>query len=300
MTVKLSLILLFLYFKTMKKNPIKIGIMNGRLSSQVNNEIQSFPITWKDEFHKAKNNGFNSIEWVFDLNPSPILQTDGLEEMKSLSKKYDIEISSVCADYFMQKMLFNVSDNDLEKNLIILKKIIQQCSKLGIKILEIPFVDSSSLKTQSNIDQIVSNLQRIIDFAISHNVKITFETDLPPNEFVNFLKKFDHRIGANYDTGNSAALGYDPKDELKLLEPWLSNIHIKDRIYGGNTVPLGVGDTNFDSFFSTLGKINYNGQLIIQGAMEDEKMIKPENTCKKYLEFVKSYVDKYNLACLKK
>jgi len=280
----------------MGKDYIKIGIMSGRLSPPVDNHIQFFPVnTWRDEFQIAHDCGFDAIEWVFDLNPNPILQDDGINEINTLSKKYNIKVTAVCADYFMQKMLFNVEKSELEKNLAMLKKLIQQCSKLGITILEIPFVDSSSLKTQSDKEQIVTNLQQMVDFANSQNVKITLETDLPPTDFKNLLEKFGPNIGANYDTGNSAALGYNAKDEIQTLKPWLSNIHIKDRLYGGNTVVFGSGSTDFDLVFSTLAKINYNGQLIIQGAREDQKMIKPQDTCKKYLEFVKNYVTKYNL-----
>jgi len=280
----------------MVNDHIKIGIMNGRLSPPTNNHIQSFPVnTWRDEFQIAHDCGFDAIEWIFDLNPNPILQDDGINEINTLSKKYNVKVITVCADYFMQKMLFNVEKSELEQNLAMLKKLIQQCSKLGIAILEIPFVDSSSLKTQSDKDQIITNLQQMVDFANSKNVKITLETDLSPNDFKNLLEKFGPNIGANYDTGNSASLGYDAKEEIQTLKPWLSNIHIKDRLYGGNTVVFGSGSTDFDLVFSTLAKINYNGQLIIQGAREDQKMIKSQDTCKKYLEFVKNYVTKYNL-----
>ena len=281
----------------MENARLKIGIMNGRLSPQINNHIQFFPVnTWRDEFQLAHDCGFDSIEWVFDLNPNPILQSDGIHEIKSLSKKHDIQVTSVCADYFMQKMLFNVGENDLEQNLTVLKKLIQQCSKLEIKILEIPFVDSSSLKTQSNKDQMITNLEPMVDFANSQNVKITLETDLPPNDFKNLLEKFGSTVGANYDTGNSASLGYNAKEELQTLKPWLTNIHMKDRLYGSNTVDFGSGSTDFDLVFSTLAKINYTGQLIIQGAREDQKMITPQATCNKYLKFVKNYVAKYNLS----
>ena len=280
----------------MGKDYIKIGIMNGRLSPPVDNHIQSFPVNaWRNEFQRACDCGFDSIEWVFDLNPNPILQNDGIEEIRSLSKKYNVKVAVVCADYFMQKMLFDVGESDLKQNLTVLKTLIQQCSKIEIAILEIPFVDSSSLKTQSNKDQMISNLQQMVDFANSQNVKITLETDLPPTDFKNLLENFGSHVGANYDTGNSAALGYDVKEELQTLKPWLTNIHIKDRLYGGNTVVFGSGNTDFDLVFSTLAKINYNGQLIIQGAREDQKMIDPQDTCKKYLKFVKNYVAKYNL-----
>lgn len=43
-------------------------------------------------------------------------------------------------------------------------------------------------------------------------------------------------------------------------------------------------------------KINYKGDLVIQGAREDlvDPTILPEATCSKYFTFVKQYLDKYS------
>lgn len=270
--------------------------MSGRLSKLYNKRIQEFPVlSWQSEFNKATNCGFDTIEWIFDHNPNPIMHEDGIQEIKKLSRDTGVDVISLIADYFMDKMLFNVAQEELEQNVSILEKLIQQCYKLGIEILEMPFVDSSSLKTETDRNQIVRNLESIVDYAYAQNVKITLETDLPPIEFKKLLEKFSIHIGANYDTGNSASLGYDAKEEIEVLIPWLTNVHIKDRMRMGDTVPLGSGDTNFDKVFSTLSSVSYTGQLIIQGAREDQEGAKPEETCKKYLEFVKQYTTKYNL-----
>jgi hexulose-6-phosphate isomerase len=96
-----------------------IGIMQGRLSKQNNNQIQSFPInSWKLEFEKAKNCGFEVMEWIFDtVHPNPILTNKGRLEIVELSKKNNININSVCADYFMEKKLFSEKSENIEKNL---------------------------------------------------------------------------------------------------------------------------------------------------------------------------------------
>jgi len=167
--------------------------------------------------------------------------------------------------------------------------------ELDIKILEIPLVDSSSLKNKDNENQLIVNLQEVIPFAENYNVALTLETDLPPQTFKEFLLRFDNpNVKANYDTGNSASLGYNVVEELLTLGSWIKNIHIKDRLYRGPTVPLGTGDADFDSFFTTLSQINYSGDLIIQGASEPkDSRINPEETCSKYYEFIKQYVDMY-------
>lgn len=297
--VQTSLILLCLDLQgAMKSTRNRIGIMEGRLSRPMGNEIQTFPKhSWKNEFGKAKRCGFNVIEWVFDLyEKNPILSDDGIKEIKTLSKKYNVKINSVCADYFMKNKLFNVTNSVLGKNLEILRKIIKQCRKLDIRILDLPFVDSSSIRNKIYQNQVLSNLQKVIHLAEENNVIIALETDLPPKIFKNFLIRFNHpNIKANYDIGNSVSLGYDTKEELEMLGPWIANVHVKDRIYHGESVPLGTGNVNFDLFFSSLAKINYSDDLIIQGAREDNSMIEPELTCKKYFKFVKRYVDRYML-----
>ena len=74
----------------------KIGIMQGRLSEPVNNQIQSFPHnTWETEFEKAHNCGFQVLEWIFDDLENPILNDSQIEKIKSLSSEYDIEINSI-------------------------------------------------------------------------------------------------------------------------------------------------------------------------------------------------------------
>ena len=274
----------------------KIGIMQGRLSESVNNQIQSFPHeTWKTEFEKAHSCKYEVLEWIFDDLKNPIMEDTEIDEIVLLSNKFNIEINSVCADYFMEKKLFNVNNLELKKNLNVLENLIIQCNKIGIKILEIPLVDSSSLQSDKNMNDFFQNILSILPQAEANNVLITLETDLPAEKFLTFLKKFNHpNIGANYDLGNSASLRYDVKEEIMSYGNFITNIHLKDRLYHGTTIPLGLGDANFDSFFEIISKIEYQGDLIIQGAREKiNENEEPEQTCKKYRNFVKTYVDKY-------
>jgi len=273
---------------------MNVGIMSGRLSKQIDNEIQAFPFQeWQKEFKNAKKGGFSSIEWIFDMNPNPITNEEGIHEMINLIKKSNIMINSVCCDYFMEKQLFGKNPIEIEQNYNVLKKIVESSKKLGITNIEIPLVDSSSLRNEEHKKQFVEVIKKIIPL-LNKDMQIVLETDLSPKKFREFIESFgDNKIKANYDTGNSAALGHDMEEEFKEIGKYFANIHIKDRKFQGNTVPLGDGDVNFELFFDKLSKIDYNGELIIQGARQDfkENHIK---TCKDYLQFVKQYLDKYN------
>jgi len=273
----------------------QVGIMQGRLSNQIGDSIQSFPgVYWKEEFDQASNLGFNTIEWIFDSHKNPLFHSDAISEIISIKKKYGVEINSVCADYFMEHKLFNESENEISKNLKTFENLVTNCAKLGISIIEIPLVDSSSLKTNNGKIQFKNNLEKIFPLIEHLDIDIVLETDLPPNDFRDFLLEINHpQVFANFDSGNSASLGYLPNEELKILKKWIKNIHIKDRKYSGLTVPLGTGDTDFELVFATLREINYCDDLIIQGARIPEKTYSPKDTCLTYLRFVDEYLNKY-------
>ena len=98
-------------------------------------------------------------------------------------------------------------------------------------------------------------------------MQIIFESDYHPKKLKSFIKKFNKKyFGINYDTGNSASLNYNMKDEFKYFGNRILNIHIKDRKKFGNTVRLGEGNANFKQLFMNLKKINYKGNLILQTA----------------------------------
>jgi hexulose-6-phosphate isomerase len=76
----------------------------------------------------------------------------------------------------------------------------------------------------------------------------------------------DSRFRINYDSGNSASLGYRPREEFAAYGARIGSVHVKDRVLGGGTVPLGEGNTDFASFFDCLGRVNYTGDFTLQVA----------------------------------
>ena len=124
------------------------------------------------------------------------------------------------------------------------------------------------------------------------------ETSLAPKEFKGFIHALDSSaVGANYDTGNSASLGYDPYEEIDVLGEYIVNVHIKDRLKAAGTVPLGCGDTDFSAVFKALKAKNYRGDFMLQGArqylegLETKKDIK-ETICS-YINFVKPFLREF-------
>ena len=72
----------------------------------------------------------------------------------------------------------------------------------------------------------------------------------------------------NYDTGNSASLGYNFREELNFMEI-SSNLHVKI-VLGGGSVFLGTGHVNLSEFFREFGKYSFDGPIIMQLFRDDE------------------------------
>jgi L-ribulose-5-phosphate 3-epimerase len=272
---------------------LDIGIMQGRLSPMIDNRIQAFPYEhWKKEFKTASENNIHSIEWIIDEYKNPVTNEALIPEIKKLSTKYNVKIDSLCCDFLMDNLLFRISKDGQRKNVLVLKKLIKNAHILGIKILEIPLVDSSSIKNEEEEEELITNLKEITQDAKDFGILIGLETDYQPQKILKLLKKInDDSIVLNYDTGNSASLGFNPKEELTLIGKYIKNIHIKDRKLHGSTVPFGEGDVDFDLFFSTLKSIDYKGDIVLQGARIENET--PEITCAKYRDFVMKYIERY-------
>ena len=96
---------------------------------------------------------------------------------------------------------------------------------------------------------------------------ILFESDYYPKKLKKFILKFNpNKFGINYDTGNSASLGFDVKQEIDQYYEFIKNIHIKDRLLNSKTVKLGNGSFLFEQFFKLIKERFYKGNLILQTA----------------------------------
>ena len=57
--------------------------------------------------------------------------------------------------------------------------------------------------------------------------------------------------------------------ELTILSPWLGSVHVKDRLLGGGTVPLGTGAADFPACFRLFRQSSYRGPFILQAARQE-------------------------------
>jgi hexulose-6-phosphate isomerase len=259
----------------------QIGIMQGRLSPRIDGKIQAYPAkTWQKEFEIAKEIGYSAIEWIVEkpLEINALMSKSGVQEIKEIILKTGVRVDYVCADIFMQQPLVRMSEKIKEENKKILEQILINSKEIGAIGVEIPFVDASSIKTESEIEELISVTEDAFKLAGEIGIDVSLETDLNAKEFKKLLEKIDlDHVKANYDIGNSASLGYEPLEELENYGQKILNVHVKDRKLGSTTVPLGTGNADIRCVFEKLDEIGYTGGITMQAARgEDDVAIARE------------------------
>lgn len=252
-------------------NDNRIGFMQGRLSPIINGKIQEFPWgNWKQEFNTASILGFKLMEWTLDqerLYENPLMNEKGQSEISLLCKTFGIKIPSLTGDCFMQSPYWKLFGSEKKNRQNDLIAILKSCEKIGIRYIVIPLVDGGRLDNNTQEQSLLEFLVDIENLISDMGIQIAFESDFEPDRLKFFIEQFSDTIfGINYDIGNSAALGFDVREELKSYGDRVLNVHIKDRVLGGSTVPLGEGDANFSEVFRQFANIGYKGNYILQTA----------------------------------
>jgi hexulose-6-phosphate isomerase len=248
-----------------------IGIMQGRLVPPIDNTIYHFPRDiWAEEFVLAARANLDCMEWIYDLFGADVnpLSTDyGIKKIRILSKQHNVKILSLCANCFMEKPLVRASTSELEERLEMMSWLLHRCQKVGINRVVLPFLDASRIDTDAEFGSVINVLKHVLRMAEKTGVAIHLESSLLPSRFAELLAKLPSpMLKVNYDSGNSASLGFDLRDEFAAYGTRIGSVHVKDRIQGGGTVPPGTGDANFALLFERLKDIDYKGDFILEAA----------------------------------
>jgi len=249
--------------------------MQGRLLPKYKGRFQAHPVGyWEKEFPIAGELGLNCIEFIFDYNDfeiNPLWSKEGRKSISKISTKTGVKVYSVCADFFMECPLHSKIEEDRIFSKHTLIELIRNCNELEIKDIVIPCVDQSSLSDPQCIELFKSQILDIIPIAENLGINLSLETDLAPLRFKELLDELNSKsLTVNYDTGNSASLGYDFREELECYGDRISDLHIKDRVLGGGSVFLGTGHVNLSEFFREFGKFSFDGPIIMQLFRDDE------------------------------
>lgn len=249
----------------------KIGFMQGRLSAPVDGKIQAFPWEqWREEFARAEALDFPLMEWTLDqerLHENPLMTAAGRSEIRELGTRHGVRVGSLTGDCFMQAPFYKAAGHTRQRLLDDFEAIVSAAGEVGIRHVLIPLVDNGALTSEAEEEALRADLDKQRLQLRDANVQIMFESDFPPQQLGRFIAGFPAGAFAiNYDIGNSASLGFDAAEEIAAYGSFIVNVHVKDRVRGGTTVPLGEGNADLPLVFRLLVEAGYRGDFILQTA----------------------------------
>jgi hexulose-6-phosphate isomerase len=247
----------------------RIAIMQGRLLPPNLGPFPLFPRErWREEFPLAAEARLDGIEWIYDLygrDVNPLSSDAGLAEMRQLGERHGIAVDSVCANYYMDRSLFRAGERKRKELAGKLLWLIERCRRARARRLILPFVDRAPIETARDEDLLVEMLAGALLAAAAARVDILLETSLGPAQFAALLERLPAPcLKVNYDSGNSGSLGYCPTEEFRAYGARVGGVHIKDRLRGGPTVPLGTGGCDFRVLFRALAGAGYQGDFTLE------------------------------------
>ena len=249
--------------------------MQGRLLPKYQGRYQAHPIGyWEDEFEIAASLGVDLIEFILDYNDfeeNPLMSASGCKKIIEIANQSDVKVKTICADYFMDAPLHSTDLNVATLSAAVLRELIINSRTIGVTDIVLPLVDQSSVRDSESQDQFIRAIEPFLPYLDENNMNLNLETDLDPTAFKNLLNQINSdRVTVNYDTGNSAGLGYDPEQEFAAYGDRITDIHIKDRVKNGFSVCLGQGSADFTQIFKCVQNYGYSGPFIMQAFRDDD------------------------------
>ena len=261
-----------------------IGCVQGRLTVSPDGSLQRFPENWQNEIKIAKSLNLNFLEILVerkhnDLNP--FWRIKEKNELIKIHKIENLDIFSVCIDY--------VIDNSLTESVSCQKyfyNFIKKCKSLNFKKIIIPLMEKSFV-SKRNINELKVILKNAREILGDSDIEMCLEVNNNPSELLNLLKDLkSEKVNCVFDTGNRILTSENIIDDFKILKPFISHIHLKDRDFKGNNVEFGSGRVNFREFFDFLKLIKFKGSFVFETFKGEE----PVTQMSKNIEKLKSFI----------
>ena len=268
----------------------QIGIMQGRLLPKFEGRYQAHPVGyWHEEFDISRELGLDLIEFIFDFNgwtENPLLTSDGRCQIKKYVRQSGVKVETVCADFFMINKLTSRDERERDLASCVLISLLSGCDEIGVKNVVLPLVDSSSIQNLEDEKTFIELLRDLEDDIKEFSCGLSLETDFEPARFAHLLEQVPLSIcSVNYDSGNSASLGFDMREEFEAYGELITDLHVKDRAYLSGPTLLGEGDVDFILLKQLLIEFDYKGPIIFQ-AYRDETGVEIFEKQLKYFEEV--------------
>jgi hexulose-6-phosphate isomerase len=130
-------------------------------------------------------------------------------------------------------------------------------------------MDAMSIKNDNSKEKLKKILHEVVNM---DQPTVLLESDLPAIQLKGFLDESKiNNLGILYDLGNAAAMGFDIESELKILNKYVKEVHIKDRYKdNGGSSRLGIADTPIKAAIETLRDLSWRGSFVLETPIFDD------------------------------
>jgi sugar phosphate isomerase/epimerase len=153
--------------------------------------------------------------------------------------------------------------------------------KLGLKLVTFHAGFLPHGEADPDYQKLRQRMEQIADLFASHQIALALETGQETAATLrDFLQQLGRaNVGVNFDPANMILYGKgDPIEALRVLGPWIRQVHIKDarhtKIPGtwGAEVVAGTGDVNWQEFFATLHTVKFTGDCCIEREAGEQRV----------------------------
>ena len=233
----------------------RIGFIQGRsLKSTPANVLQVYPSSLDlvfDEFSYLKESPFSYIELFEPEIPSSSHISPSSIDPSVLQSLLDISSSRVTALTYDPVLAID-SLASLKLCLDRFYFLLDNLSRFSPFHVVLPLVASACPSTNPYVQDFLAD----ISAQLTSHSSILIESNLEPQQYLDFLHSFPFSFYVAYDTGNRFHPSLDYTDDINSLLPYIKHVHLKDKRHGKNTY-IGTGLVPFDKILSSLELVEH-------------------------------------------
>ncbi|HEX4264235.1 MAG TPA: sugar phosphate isomerase/epimerase family protein [Verrucomicrobiae bacterium] len=245
------------------------------------------PRTPADLAAQLKNSGISQVQLALD----PLRESRSvIKETETLFQQNSIHIISgmfgtIGEDYSTLETIRATGgiapDSTWSENLARIQANALIASELGLSLVTFHAGFLPEDPADPNFSTMLQRVTTVAEIFGARNIQVALETgqETAP-ALADFLRKLDcPNLGVNFDPANIILYDKgDPIESLRMLRPWLRQIHIKDAkrttVPGtwGTEVIAGTGDVDWPKFFSVLHETQFAGNLVIEREAGEQRL----------------------------
>jgi len=173
-------------------------------------------------------------------------------------------------------------DHTWSQNLVNIHSHAGQADELGLRLVTFHAGFLPHDQADPYFSKMLKRLEKVAGIFAAKDISVALETGQETGPLLAaVLQKLDYpTLGVNFDPANMILYDQgDPIEALRILGPWIRQVHIKDArrttVPGtwGQEVVVGTGDVDWPRFFATLREIHFDGNFVIEREAGDQRII---------------------------